>query len=183
LKLHAPATPPLPLDRRGADASLPRGAKGQDLGKTAQEFEALLLRNVVESMQKTAKLDGESSGNQLTDHLIEDALANHLAKSGGIGLARYLEGQLDEPATVPRSDMHLTLEKWVRYQHADGVHPNDQGVVNGDATDEVGAMSSARPSLVPTRVELAPLVAPSAPPAGPDPSGAHRPREPLPGDD
>lgn len=129
MKIQAPTTP------------LSAATKGPELGKTAEEFEALLLRNVVESMQKTAKLDGESSGNQLTDHLIEDALANHLAKSGGIGLARYLEGEMEQPASVPRSDMHLTLERWVRYQSADG-------------TDPSAPAPTPMPTLVPTSTEL-----------------------------
>jgi Rod binding domain-containing protein len=147
MKIQAPNTP------LGASSF-----QGPELGKTAEEFEALLLRNVVESMQKTAKLDGESSGNQLTDHLIEDALANHLAKSGGIGLARYLQGEMDQPATVPRSDMHLTLEKWVRYKNADGSEPNPDG-----------AMASELPRLLPTRAELTPTLTPPSTDAAIDP--------------
>jgi len=69
-----------------------------DLADVATQFEALLLKQLVTVMRDSVHLDGKSDGDELTNHLIEDALATHLARSGGIGLAdiivRDAEGRL-----------------------------------------------------------------------------------------
>jgi flagellar protein FlgJ len=57
--------------------------------ETAREFESLLLKQLVAAMRSTT-MSEEESGGQLVDHLLEDGLASHLARSGGIGLADYL---------------------------------------------------------------------------------------------
>src|SRR5690606_37895955 len=53
----------------------------------ATEFEAMMLRGMVEAMHRSARIADEEAGGQLVDHLIVDALADNLAKAGGIGLA------------------------------------------------------------------------------------------------
>jgi len=80
----------------------------------ATQFEALLLRNMVAALRKGASWESEESGGQLVDHLIEDALANHLAKSGGIGLAALVAGEADKPQVIPSTEMQLRLDRWVR---------------------------------------------------------------------
>lgn len=78
----------------------------------ATQFEALLLRDMVKAMRESA-MGGEETGGQLVDHLIEDALATHLARSGGIGLKRFIT-ETEEPVVVPSTDMQLRLARWVR---------------------------------------------------------------------
>jgi Rod binding domain-containing protein len=96
----------------------PTAPRNGDVRHAAQEFEAVMLRQLVEALRKAAKAGSEEeSGGQLTDHLIEDALATHMAKAGGIGLADTLVRAVDEKNSysVPRTDMHLMLEKTLRF--------------------------------------------------------------------
>jgi Rod binding domain-containing protein len=92
-----------------------------ELEKVSQEFEALLMRQMVEAMRKTTGAE-ESEGNQMVDHLIEDSLANHLARSGGIGLAKSLTATVGggeiaphQINPLPNKDMHLVLERSLRF--------------------------------------------------------------------
>lgn len=75
-----------------------------------------MLRQMVEALRKATRMgDEEESGQQMTEHLIEDALANHLAKAGGIGLADTIASSVEERHTLPRTDMHLVLERGLRF--------------------------------------------------------------------
>jgi hypothetical protein len=76
----------------GADAA-------RDPSRLGPAFEAMLLREVVKAMRATVPEGGALSGvtgRQVYDAMIEDALADHLARDGGIGLSR-----LFDPARVP----------------------------------------------------------------------------------
>ncbi len=73
-----------------------------------QQFEALLLRQLVEAMSATVPdsgLMGPASGPKtLYQDMITDALATQVARSGGLGIARLLEptlGRATEAARIP----------------------------------------------------------------------------------
>lgn len=87
-----------------------------DVREAAQEFEAVMLRQMVEAFRRAARTGDEEEGSQMTEHLIEDALAGHLAKAGGIGLADTIAAAVEERErySVPRADAHLLLEKGLR---------------------------------------------------------------------
>lgn len=92
------------------------GSRRGEVRDAAVEFEAVMLRQMVEALRKATKMGGEEeSGQQMTDHLIEDALANHLAKAGGIGLADTIASSVEERHSLPRADMHLILERGLRF--------------------------------------------------------------------
>ncbi len=102
----------------------PTAPRNGDVRHAAQEFEAVMLRQMVEALRKAAKAGAEEeSGGQLTDHLIEDALATHMAKAGGVGLADTLVRAVDEKNSysVQRTDMHLMLEKTLRFPSSGSV--------------------------------------------------------------
>jgi hypothetical protein len=66
-----------------------------------EAFEALLLQQLFVSMRQTVPKSGLFAGSStdgLYDHLIEQAMGDHLAKSGGIGLAA-LFGEPPAPST------------------------------------------------------------------------------------
>lgn len=109
--------PPSGLDAAArADGNLEAGSRRGDVRDAAVQFEAVMLRQMVEALRKATKMGGEEeSGHQMTDHLIEDALANHLAKAGGIGLADTIASSVEERHSLPRADMHLILERGLRF--------------------------------------------------------------------
>ncbi|PKN54052.1 MAG: hypothetical protein CVU56_28585 [Deltaproteobacteria bacterium HGW-Deltaproteobacteria-14] len=68
-----------------------------DLAEVATQFEALLMKQLVVAMRDSVKLGGDSEPNVMTEHLIEDALATHLAQSGGVGLAEVIIRDAEGP--------------------------------------------------------------------------------------
>lgn len=73
--------------------SAQEGQSPEDLKKIAEEFEALMLAKLVESMRKTvpkSELFPESSSQALYDGMMDDALGHHLAKAGGFGIQDQL---------------------------------------------------------------------------------------------
>lgn len=91
-QLHGLGTPALPPEFAATSPISVRSAKA------AREFEAQLIGNLLESMQKTfAALPGENSpaGSDDYNFLGTKALATALAERGGFGIAsmisRYLE--------------------------------------------------------------------------------------------
>jgi len=95
----------------GRGAELAAAGRDGDVRGAAEQFEAVLLQQLVAAMRKTATLGNEeASQNQLVDHLIDEALAGHLARAGGIGLADLIArdaagpgagGQASPPSVSP----------------------------------------------------------------------------------
>jgi hypothetical protein len=111
-----------------------------------EAFEALLLQQLFVSMRQTVPKSGLFAGSStdgLYDHLIEQAMGDHLAKSGGIGLAA-LFGEPPAPSTqevAPR-----------RYAWAGEV----SGVVSGDVSGD-GDVADRAGTCYPRRVRPRPL--------------------------
>jgi Rod binding domain-containing protein len=77
----------------------------QDLQAASQQFEAVLLHKVVQAMRATVPSAEGVTGQQMYDHLIDQALATHLSEGGGVGVARMLDQALagrEAPAPVRR---------------------------------------------------------------------------------
>jgi hypothetical protein len=103
-----------------------------------EAFEALLLQQLFVSMRQTVPKSGLFAGSStdgLYDHLIEQAMGDHLAKSGGIGLAA-LFGEPPAPSTqevAPR-----------RYAWAGEV----SGVVSGDVSGDGDTRIAQEPATL-----------------------------------
>jgi Rod binding domain-containing protein len=70
--------------------------KSAETLKAAQQFEALLLRNVLESLQKTTKIGGdENRSNSAYRSMAVEALADGIGAAGGIGLAELIARTLE----------------------------------------------------------------------------------------
>lgn len=67
--------------------------------KAAREFEALLLRHMLESMQKTAELGGKSHANSGYQSMATEALADGIERGGGLGLADLVAHTLESEMT------------------------------------------------------------------------------------
>jgi len=77
-------------------------------GNPGEAFESVMLRKMVQSLRATVQESGlwqGVTGGQMYDHFIEQALSDHLAQSGGIGIAQLFEqeagSQIDPPSATP----------------------------------------------------------------------------------
>jgi Rod binding domain-containing protein len=71
--------------------------------KAARDFESLLLRRVLESLQKTTKIGGgESHSNTAYQSMAVDALADGIGRAGGLGLADLIAKTLESELTGRR---------------------------------------------------------------------------------
>ena len=88
MTLRAPTIPGSgTTDLAKARPSTPSPAKAQE---AAQAFEAIFLRKMLESLQKTSNVSGKSSGQSLYKSMMVDAMADAMAAGGGLGLADAL---------------------------------------------------------------------------------------------
>ncbi len=81
----------LPLDRLMANKNIPERDK---LQAASRAFEAIMLRQILESTQKTviqSSVNAESSTKAIYRDLITTQLADGIAKSGQFGLARSFD--------------------------------------------------------------------------------------------
>ena len=76
----------------------------QKIGEASKQFEAILLRQFLAESQKPV-IQSEFTDNSATAGIYQDfvtnQLADSLAHSGGIGLAKTFERQLTHPAPHP----------------------------------------------------------------------------------
>jgi Rod binding domain-containing protein len=81
------------VDLQRAQESKLAGRAGGD-GNPGEAFESIMLRKMVQSLRATVQESGlweGVTGGQMYDHFIEQALSDHLAQSGGIGIAELFE--------------------------------------------------------------------------------------------
>jgi Rod binding domain-containing protein len=84
----------LPLDQLAQNPNL---TEKQKVGEVSRQFEALLLRQILQDAQKTvipSRYGADSSVNSIYHDLSTAQLADSISKSGSFGLARNLEKQL-----------------------------------------------------------------------------------------
>lgn len=84
------------------------------LSDATRQFEAVLLTKVVAAMRATiprSSDDPSMAGEQIYDHMIEQALSKHLASGGGVGVARMLDQALDgAPPSRPVQGAAVSFE-------------------------------------------------------------------------
>ncbi|MCS7236616.1 MAG: rod-binding protein [Armatimonadota bacterium] len=85
----------LPAAAQGVGQPDPRGAAR--LRRAAQEFESLLLAQVLKSVRRATEIPSRKepfAGRSVWRELLDEQLALAVARGGGLGLARYLEEAL-----------------------------------------------------------------------------------------
>jgi flagellar protein FlgJ len=83
-------------DRLANNASLTEKEK---LSEASRQFEAILLRQILESTQKTvisSKFSDNSTASGIYRDMISTQLADSISKSGALGLAQTFEAQLSK---------------------------------------------------------------------------------------
>ncbi len=89
-------------DLQGLAALRRRAARGEEgsLQEAARQFEALLLGQMLRQMREAQKVEGglfDSPALDQYQQMMDQQLAQDLARRGGIGLARFIARQLSEP--------------------------------------------------------------------------------------
>ncbi len=71
--------------------------KDADLESAAQDFEAIFLHKMLESMRKTVPKSGllESFSGDMYQSMFDEELAGEMSKRGEVGLANFMYKQLD----------------------------------------------------------------------------------------
>jgi Rod binding domain-containing protein len=77
--------------------------KDADLQSAAQDFEAIFLHKMLESMRKTVPKSGllESFSSDMYQSMFDEELANEMSQKGELGLADFMYKQLD--VTQPKN--------------------------------------------------------------------------------
>ena len=99
----APAAAQLAADRKALAEAMPPsgtpGATSADIRKAASQFEAIILRQLLEPslapiMSGGLAGEGGAGGGGMYAYMLGDVLSTSLAQGGGLGWARLLEKQL-----------------------------------------------------------------------------------------
>ena len=87
---------------------------GSDLEKTTQDFESVMLHKMLESMRKTVPKSGlfQSFSTDMFESMMDQEIAQQLAKRGGIGLGKMLYLELSKKQA-------LLEEAQLRAQHTE----------------------------------------------------------------
>ena len=93
-ELNVPALPLTPSPALNAAPSPSAGAPKATI--VPQEFEAMLLTQLLKGMRRTVPEATEpSTARDLYHELHDEMMANHLARNGGIGIAAIIRAYLD----------------------------------------------------------------------------------------
>jgi flagellar protein FlgJ len=73
-----------------------------EVARAAREFEAIFLRQMLTSLEKTGHMGSTgSTGSDVYGSMMVGALADAVASAGGVGLAKYVTTSLVHPAATP----------------------------------------------------------------------------------
>ena len=89
------------------DVGQPANGKPAKIHEAAQQFEALMVGEMLKSARESSDSEGwlgsgESTGDDSAMEMAESQFANALAHSGGLGLAKVIERAMSKPATEPQ---------------------------------------------------------------------------------
>lgn len=102
--LHAPGLSSFELRGKEpgtVESSQAKGASSEKLRKTALEFEAVLVRQMLGPLEKslTAGMGGSSSSTPMVGSMVLESLSRAIADGGGLGLADVIEQALSAAAS------------------------------------------------------------------------------------
>lgn len=98
--------PTLPILPPGGPPMVPAPESPKSVRDAAQQFEAILLSYLIRGLRQTIPTaEGAPFTRGFYEDLMDTYMASHLAKSGGIGLAKLIEASVpDEQADPPQPD-------------------------------------------------------------------------------
>jgi Rod binding domain-containing protein len=90
-----------------AAAGVRNDTQSRKLRESTEQFEAVLLRQILTSAQKpllAKPLFGKSPGDDIVRDLKTERMAEQISRTGSVGLARYLETTLRKNPSHPSAD-------------------------------------------------------------------------------
>jgi len=153
---------------RAGAPTRPDGRRGETaLEDAAVEFETVLMRQLVSAMRETTTFGGEPSEDQLTSYLIEDTLATHLARSGGVGLAELVvRDALGPPSPASEGPLPAPPETDV-FAPPEALEAHRPAVLDPAAPGD----ADPRTALTPIAAVSAPAPPPTTSAPAPEPRG------------
>jgi len=108
-------------------ANNPKLTDKQKIAEASRQFEAILLKQILENSQKTvikSKLAQDSTASGIYHDMVTTRLADSISKSGSFGLSQTFEHQLDHPhGHRPDGLTHPTLSAgWKTAGHLKPLH-------------------------------------------------------------
>jgi Rod binding domain-containing protein len=92
---------------RNSSAAQPDGPVDPKALKAAKDFEAIFLRTLLSSLEKTTSINGgaakPTTGQSTYGSMVVGALADNISANGGIGLADIVAKSLSAHITAPAS--------------------------------------------------------------------------------
>ncbi len=98
---------PLPLDKSTGNSPFKPNTSGADTEKVAKDFESVFNSMMLSEMRKSLEpgsLFGEDSGD-VYGGMFDQFLGQHMADSGGIGLAKMVREALDRAETHAQTSL------------------------------------------------------------------------------
>jgi len=92
--IQTPSAADVPVEQLAHDRAL---SEDQKVGEVSRQFEALLLRQILQETQKTvipSKFADNSTTASIYHDMVTNQLADSISKSGAVGLAQSLQRQL-----------------------------------------------------------------------------------------
>ncbi|HEX4343232.1 MAG TPA: rod-binding protein [Verrucomicrobiae bacterium] len=75
-------------------------SQSDKIAEASRQFESILLKQILDSSQKTvikSKYSDDSASSSIYHDMVTNHLADSISKSGGLGIAKTFEQQLDRP--------------------------------------------------------------------------------------
>jgi len=91
----------LPLDMLAAN---PNVSDSDKVGEVARQFEAVLLRQILQEARKSDDPGDDTTVSGIYDDMINNQLADTISRSGEFGLARGLKAQLTHQVLQSAND-------------------------------------------------------------------------------
>jgi|SRR5579872_4914509 len=86
-------------------ASNPNVSDHEKIAEASRQFEAVLLRQILQEARKTSDSVSSKSGSSTSgiyDDMVNNQLADSISRSGAFGLAASLQNQLDRQILTPK---------------------------------------------------------------------------------
>ncbi len=92
--LATPLAGPSPVSAQAGTSERQQAAQAEKIRQAAEGFERTLLRQMLKELRSSSLSAGQSLVSQGYGQIADDHLADHLARSGGLGLADAMARQM-----------------------------------------------------------------------------------------